>query len=116
MQPRSAVLVAADEGLAEAAVRDGGLRLARLTALLALGTPLAALWTEFADWRMVFWQIVPLGIACCAAIGYGLPADTPKPERLRAFNWSGFLTGFPAVAMLVVALLHVWRRGLLRWW
>ena len=49
---------------------------------------------------------MPLGIACCAAIGYGLPADTPKPERFRAFNWSGFLTGFPAVAMLVVALLQ----------
>lgn len=72
----------------------------------ALGTPLAALWTEFADWRLAFWQIVPLGIACCAAIAYGLPADTTKPERLRAFNWSGFLTGFPAVAMLVVALLQ----------
>ncbi|CAB3770248.1 DSBA oxidoreductase [Burkholderia sp. MSh2] len=72
----------------------------------ALGTPLAALWTEFVDWRLAFWQIVPLGIACCAAIGYGLPADTPKPERLRAFNWSGFLTGFPAVAMLVVVLLQ----------
>ncbi|KAG8150284.1 MFS transporter [Burkholderia catarinensis] len=72
----------------------------------ALGTPLAALWTEFADWRLAFWQIVPLGVACCAAIGYGLPADTPKPERLRAFNWTGFLTGFPAAAMLVVALLQ----------
>ncbi|WP_186157163.1 MFS transporter [Burkholderia gladioli] len=72
----------------------------------ALGTPLAALWTEFVDWRLVFWQIVPLGLACCAAIAYGLPNDTPKPERLHAFNWSGFLSGFPAVAMLVIALLQ----------
>jgi MFS transporter, DHA2 family, multidrug resistance protein len=26
----------------------------------ALGTPLAALWTEYVSWRMAFWQIVPL--------------------------------------------------------
>jgi DHA2 family multidrug resistance protein len=29
----------------------------------ALGTPLAALWTEYVGWQMAFWQIVPLGIA-----------------------------------------------------
>ena len=27
----------------------------------ALGTPLAALWTEYVSWQMAFWQIVPLG-------------------------------------------------------
>lgn len=72
----------------------------------ALGTPLAALWTEYVGWQMVFWQIVPLGIACCAAIQWGLPADPLKLERFAAFNWTGFLTGFPAVAMLVIGLLQ----------
>jgi MFS transporter, DHA2 family, multidrug resistance protein len=72
----------------------------------ALGTPLAALWTEYAGWQMAFWQIVPLGIACCVAIQKGLPPDPLKLERLGAFNWSGFLTGFPAVAMLVIGLLQ----------
>jgi DHA2 family multidrug resistance protein len=72
----------------------------------ALGTPLAALWTEYVGWQMAFWQIVPLGIACCVAIQQGLPADPLKLERLKAFNWTGFLTGFPAVAMLVTGLLQ----------
>lgn len=72
----------------------------------ALGTPLAALWTEFVNWRMAFWQIVPLGVLCCIAIQQGLPADTMKLERFRSFDWVGFMTGFPAVAMLVTGLLQ----------
>jgi len=72
----------------------------------ALGTPLAALWTEYVGWQMAFWQIVPLGIASCAAIQWGLPADPLKLERLGTFNWTGFFTGFPAVAMLVIGLLQ----------
>lgn len=72
----------------------------------AVGTPLAALWTEYVSWKMVFWQIVPLGIVSCVAIQLGLPADPLKLERLRSFNWAGFLTGFPAVAMLVIGLLQ----------
>ncbi|RFU48858.1 MFS transporter [Paraburkholderia sp. DHOC27] len=72
----------------------------------ALGTPLAALWTEYVGWQMAFWQIVPLGMVCCVAIQWGLPADALKLERLKAFNWSGFLTGLPAVAMLVIGLLQ----------
>jgi len=72
----------------------------------ALGTPLAALWTEYVGWQMAFWQIVPLGLFCCVAIQQGLPQDPLKLERLGAFNWTGFLTGFPAVAMLVIGLLQ----------
>ncbi|RKE36500.1 DHA2 family multidrug resistance protein [Paraburkholderia sp. BL23I1N1] len=72
----------------------------------ALGTPLAALWTEYVGWQMAFWQIVPLGIVVCVAIQQGLPPDPLKLERLRAFNWTGFLTGFPAVAMLVMGFLQ----------
>ena len=72
----------------------------------AVGTPLAALWTEYVGWQMAFWQIVPLGLAVCVAIQQGLPPDPLKLERLKAFNWAGFLTGFPAVAMLVIGLLQ----------
>ncbi|ASL46940.1 putative multidrug resistance protein EmrY [Burkholderia sp. AD24] len=72
----------------------------------ALGTPLAALWTEYAGWQMAFWQIVPLGVISCVAIQWGLPSDPLKLERLGAFNWTGLLTGFPAVAMLVTGLLQ----------
>jgi DHA2 family multidrug resistance protein len=72
----------------------------------ALGTPLAALWTEYVNWRMAFWQIMPLGIVSCVAIQLGLPPDPLKLERFRSFNWIGFLTGFPAFAMLVIGLLQ----------
>ncbi|MBN3756167.1 MFS transporter [Paraburkholderia sp. Tr-20389] len=71
-----------------------------------IGTPLAALWTEYVSWKMTFWQIVPLGLISCAAIQYGLPQDPMKLERFRSFNWAGLLTGFPAVAMLVMGLLQ----------
>ena len=37
----------------------------------ALGTPLAALWTEYVSWQMAFWQIVPLGVVSCVAIQQG---------------------------------------------
>jgi DHA2 family multidrug resistance protein len=72
----------------------------------ALGTPLAALWTEYVSWRMAFWQIVPLGLLSCVAIYQGLPADATKLERFRSFNWSGFILGYPAIAMLVIGLLQ----------
>jgi MFS transporter, DHA2 family, multidrug resistance protein len=72
----------------------------------SVGTPLAALWTEYVSWRMAFWQIVPLGLLSCVAIYKGLPADAPKLERFRSFNWIGFLLGYPAIAMLVIALLQ----------
>ncbi|TCK36347.1 DHA2 family multidrug resistance protein [Paraburkholderia sp. BL8N3] len=72
----------------------------------ALGTPLAALWTEYVSWQMAFWQIVPLGLVSCVAIQQGLPLDPSKLERFRSFNWRGFLLGFPAIAMLVIGLLQ----------
>lgn len=72
----------------------------------ALGTPLAALWTEYVSWRMAFMQIVPLGLASCTAIQFGLPDDALKLERLRSFDWLGLLTGYPAVALLVIGLLQ----------
>ncbi|MFM0628630.1 MFS transporter [Paraburkholderia xenovorans] len=72
----------------------------------ALGTPLAALWTEYVAWQMAFWQIVPLGLLSCVAIYKGLPADPIRLERFRSFNWTGFLLGYPAIAMLVIGLLQ----------
>ena len=72
----------------------------------SLGTPLAALWTEYVSWRMTFWQIVPLGLLSCVAIYKGLPADPLKLERFQSFNWLGLLLGYPAIAMLVIGLLQ----------
>ncbi|AUT64057.1 MFS transporter [Paraburkholderia terrae] len=71
-----------------------------------IGTPLAALWTEYVSWKMAFWQSVPFGLLSCVAIQYGLPQDAVKLERFRSFNWVGLITGGPGVAMLVMGLLQ----------
>jgi len=70
----------------------------------SLGTPLAALWTDYVGWPMVFWQVVPLCLISVIAIGWGLPQDPLRLERFKTFNWIGLLTGFPAIVMLVIAL------------
>lgn len=72
----------------------------------ALGAPLAALWTEYVSWHWVFWQIIPMGAVTCVAIQWGLPDDPLKLERFRTFNWPGFITGLPAVAMFVIGFLQ----------
>jgi DHA2 family multidrug resistance protein len=87
-------------------VRLYGLASYALTATFGpnLGTPLAALWTEYVGWHMVFWQVVPLGLMSSAAIAYGLPQDPLRLDRFRSFNWIGLLTGFPAICMMVIGL------------
>jgi len=72
----------------------------------SVGTPLAALWTEYVSWKMAYWQIVPFGVISGIAIQFGLPQDPLKLERFESFDWFGLLTGFPAVAMLVIGLLQ----------
>ncbi|MDE1150077.1 MAG: MFS transporter [Azospirillaceae bacterium] len=71
-----------------------------------LGVPLAALWTEVFDWRFAFWQVVPFCAVAAAACAYGLPQDPIRLERFHRFDWPGLLTGFPAICMIVVALMQ----------
>ena len=71
-----------------------------------LGTPLAGLWTEYAGWQWTFWQIIAPCLIAMAAVAYGLPQDPPRLERLKQFNWRGFLLGFPAICMLVIGILQ----------
>ncbi|AIG04077.1 major facilitator family transporter [Pseudomonas fluorescens] len=72
----------------------------------SLGTPLAALWTEYVGWQWAFWQIVAPCLLAMAAVAYGLPQDPLRLERLRQFNWRGLLLGFPAICMLVIGILQ----------
>jgi DHA2 family multidrug resistance protein len=69
-----------------------------------LATPLAALWTEGNNWRMVFWQIVPTSLIGAALIAYGLPQDPLRLERFKQADWRGALLGVSGVSMLIVAL------------
>src|SRR5471032_3699376 len=72
----------------------------------SLGTPLAALWTEYVGWQWAFWQIVGPCLLAMAAVAYGLPQDPLRLERFKQFNWRGLLLGFPAICMLVIGLLQ----------
>lgn len=69
-----------------------------------LAMPLASLWTEGGDWRMVFWQIVPAGLIGAGLIAYGLPQDPLRLERFRQADWQGALLGVSGISMLVIAL------------
>jgi DHA2 family multidrug resistance protein len=72
----------------------------------SLGTPLAAMWTEYVGWQWAFWQIVGPCLLAMAAVAYGLPQDPVRLERFKQFNWRGLLLGFPAICMLVIGLLQ----------
>ena len=72
----------------------------------SLGTPLAALWTEYVGWRWAFWQVVAPCLLAMAAVAYGLPQDPLRLERCKQFNWRGLLLGFPAICMLVIGILQ----------
>ena len=69
-----------------------------------LAMPLAALWTEGGDWRMVFWQIIPACLIGAACIAYGLPQDPLRLERFKQADWRGAVLGCSGIAMLVIAL------------
>lgn len=90
-----------------------GLAAYALTATFApnLGSPLAALWTEYVGWRFLFWQIVPLSLLSIGMIAWGLPQDPLRLERFRQFDWRGVLLGCPAIGMLVTALEQGTRLG-----
>ncbi|MBB5360036.1 DHA2 family multidrug resistance protein [Rhodanobacter sp. ANJX3] len=90
-----------------------GLAAYALTATFApnLGSPLAALWTEYVGWRFLFWQIVPLSLLSIGMITWGLPQDPLRLERFRQFDWRGVVFGFPAIGMLVTAFGQGTRLG-----
>lgn len=69
-----------------------------------LAMPLAALWTEGSDWRMVFWQIIPACLIGAACIAYGLPQDPLRLERFKQADWRGALLGTAGLSMLIIGL------------
>lgn len=69
-----------------------------------LAMPLAGLWTEQSDWKLVFWQIVPTGFLGAALIAYGLPQDPLRLERFKQADWLGAALGVGWISMLVIAL------------
>jgi DHA2 family multidrug resistance protein len=90
-----------------APVRLYGLALYAMTATFApnLSIWLAGQWTDgMADWRWVYWQVVPLAVIAGLLVGWGLPREPVQPGRFRQANWSGMACGVPALGLIAVAL------------
>lgn len=71
-----------------------------------LGTPLAAFCFDYLGWRTVFWEILPFCAVSAGLVAYGLPQDPMRLERLRLFDWRGFLLGSAGISMVVMALIQ----------
>jgi len=73
--------------------------------------PLVAFWTESADWRLLFWQFMPLCLLSAALIWHGIPQDPVHLDRIRKFNWKGALLGVTGLSCTTLALAHGERLG-----
>lgn len=65
---------------------------------------LTALWTDSVGWQFAFWQVVPLCLVAALLIGWGLPQDPLRLERLKQADLFGMLTGCSGIALLLLAL------------
>jgi DHA2 family multidrug resistance protein len=88
-------------------VRIYGLAIYALTAGFTSGmaASLAALWTEFVDWRFIFFQAAPTTMLAGALVWYGESQDEPDYERFRIFDWRGVLllvVGFGAFSTMLL--------------
>lgn len=84
-----------------------GLGLYSLTATLApnLGLWLAAAWVDrLGDWRMAYWQVVPIAMFAFWAVWWGIPQDPVRTERLRQIDLPGLLTGPLGLALIAIGL------------
>ncbi len=70
----------------------------------SIGLPLAGLWTEYAPWQVIFWQIIPPALVAMACVAYGLPQDPMRLERLKQFDYRGLMLGLPAICSLVIGI------------
>lgn len=84
-----------------------GLGLYSLTATFSpnLGLWLAAAWVDrLGDWRMAYWQVVPVAMFALWAVWWGIPQDPVRTERLRQIDLPGLLTGPLGLALVTVGL------------
>ena len=87
-------------------IRLYGLALYALTATFGpnISTTIAALWTDGVGWQFVFWEDLPLCSLAAVLVWYGVEQDPPHYERLRLFDWRGFLLvviGFGALTTML---------------
>ncbi|WP_275627536.1 MFS transporter [Pseudomonas sp. 273] len=66
---------------------------------------LAALWVDrLEDWRLVYWHVLPVGLAAAALVAWGIPKLPLALPRLKQANWFGMGLGVPGLMLLVVGV------------
>lgn len=101
------VLMAAALRFFPPSVKLYGLALYAMTATFApnVATWLSASWTDtLGTWQLLFWQIVPMAAFSLATVGWGIPQDPVRLERLRQIDLPGLVSGVAGLAMIGVAL------------
>lgn len=74
------------------------------------GAPLGGLLTAAVSWRLIFFSILPLGIAVAAAALVLVPADRPAPGAAAPMDWIGLalLVGWVVPLNVVLDLGQYW--------
>ena len=72
------------------------------------------------DWRLFFWQSLPLALLAMAMVYWGIPQDPARPERLKQTDWFGMVCGVFGLGMIAVGLdqgvrLDWWHSALICW-
>jgi len=104
-------------------IRLYGMSLYALTATFSpnLGFWLAGNWFDVLfDWRLVYWQNLPLGLLAMLMVYWGIPQDPTRPERLGQTDWLGMACGVIGLGMIAIGLdqgerMDWWRSDLICW-
>lgn len=104
-------------------IRLYGMSLYALTATFSpnLGFWLAGNWLDVLfDWRLVYWQNLPIGLLAIVMVYWGIPQDPAKPERLGQTDWFGMVCGVLGLGMIAIGLdqgerLDWWNSDLICW-
>ncbi|KAA1163216.1 MFS transporter [Pseudoalteromonas distincta] len=88
-------------------IRLHGLALYAMTATFApnLAIWLSGQWVDgLSDWRLIYWQVIPLCLVAGSLTAWGLPKEGVKYARFKEGNWLGLICGVSSLALIATAL------------
>ena len=87
-------------------IRVYGLACYALTATFTpnMAQTITALWVDVVGWHFVFLQAIPLCVSAGMLAWYGLPQDPVLLDRLKRFDWRGFLLALIGLGSLSTML------------
>ncbi|RTE67791.1 MFS transporter [Amphritea opalescens] len=81
-----------------------------LYAMTATFSPNIALWLTgqwsdgFNDWRLLYWQVIPLCLLAIGLVNWGLPKEGIKTARFKEGNWPGMFFGIIGMCLITIGL------------